>query len=552
MFRLYDKINNNEVYVIAEMSANHGGSLETALEIVRQAARAGADCVKIQTYTADTMTIDCDNEYFQIHGGLWDGYKLYDLYCDAGTPWEWQERIKQECESCGVDFLSTPFDNTSVDFLENLNVEAYKIASFELVDIPLIEYTASKGKPMIISCGMGSLEEIQEALDACYRMGNRNVVLLKCCSAYPAVWEDMHLGNIPDLKRRFDIPIGLSDHSLGSLGAIVGVSLGACVVEKHVCLSRQNKTPDSDFSMEMDEFAAMVRDIRNAKIISHGPDYSLTEHEKQSKIFKRSLFAVKDISAGENLTKENIRSVRPSDGLPPKHYNNLLGAKARTDIKRGTPLTFDMIERDRKAMSDNKAIRVLLLTNNENAMELRNRLTECGAEVITVTDKPDTELLERYMPDLVVSYNYNYLIKADFIAACKREILNLHISMLPWNRGTDPNFWSFYHNTPKGVTIHAINTGLDTGPIAWQKEFEFDASKETFRSTYNHLNQEIVNLFMEHWEQIKNNDIVFTPQDIGNGTSYHRHAELLELTRSNPINWDMNIQEYISILRKNG
>lgn len=343
MFRLYEKINNNEVYIIAEMSANHGGSLDKALEIVRQAAKAGADCVKIQTYTADTMTIDCDNEYFQIHGGLWDGYKLYDLYCDAGTPWEWQEQIKQECEKCNIDFLSTPFDKTAVDFLESLNVEAYKIASFELVDIPLIEYTASKGKPMIISCGMGSLEEIQDALDACYRMGNKNVVLLKCCSAYPAVWEDMHLGNIPDLKKRFNVPVGLSDHSMGSLGAIVGVSLGACVVEKHIKLDGI-ESADSQFSMNIKEFSDLVEDVCNAKAVAKGPNYHLLEGEKKSTIFRRSVFAVKDINQGDIFTEENIRIIRPGYGIKPKYFGKLIGRESKRDIKRGEPLVSEDIE----------------------------------------------------------------------------------------------------------------------------------------------------------------------------------------------------------------
>ena len=236
MSHIFEKIEKNEPYMIAEMSANHGGRIENALELVRQSAAAGADCVKIQTYTADSMTIDCNNQYFRIQGGLWDGYKLYDLYKEAGTPYEWQGRIKEECEKCGIDFLSTPFDDHAVDFLENIGAEAYKIASFELVDIPLIEYTASKGKPVIISTGMGSLEEIDDAIDACRRMGNNQVVLLKCCSEYPAPWKDMHLGNIPDMKQRFHLPVGLSDHSAGSLGAVVGVTLGACVVEKHVKL----------------------------------------------------------------------------------------------------------------------------------------------------------------------------------------------------------------------------------------------------------------------------------------------------------------------------
>ena len=220
MFHLYEKINNNEVYFIAEMSANHGGELSNALRIVHEAKEAGADCLKIQTYTADSLTIDCDNEYFRIHGGLWDGYNLYQLYQYAGTPYEWQPIIKAECEKVGIDFLSTPFDKNAVDFLENMNVEAYKIASYELVDIPLIEYTASKGKPMIISTGMGTPEEIKDAMIACYINDNKQVVLLKCCSEYPAPWDDMKLGNIPDMKNRFNVPIGLSDHSARSLGAV--------------------------------------------------------------------------------------------------------------------------------------------------------------------------------------------------------------------------------------------------------------------------------------------------------------------------------------------
>ena len=259
MFNLYNKINNDEVYVIAEMSANHGGSLENALELVRQVAGTGADCLKIQTYTADSLTIDCDNEYFKIHGGLWDGYKLYDLYQDACTPYEWQKTIKEECEKYGLDFLSTPFDKDAVDFLEGLGVEAYKIASFEMVDIPLIEYTASKGKPMIISCGMGSIEEIQDAVDACKRAGNDQIVLLKCCSEYPAKWDNMHIANIPDMIRRFGVNVGLSDHSGGSIAAVVAVSMGACVIEKHVKIEGIDSA-DSAFSMPMDEFAGLAKE----------------------------------------------------------------------------------------------------------------------------------------------------------------------------------------------------------------------------------------------------------------------------------------------------
>lgn len=334
---LYERLTSG-VYTIAEMSANHAGKLENALEIVRQAKKAGADCLKIQTYTADTLTVDCDNEYFKIHGGLWDGYNLYDLYKDAYTPWEWQPIIKAECDKLGIDFLSTPFDFTAVDFLDSIGTTFYKIASFELVDIPLIEYTAAKGKPMIISCGMGSPEEIADAVDACRRVGNQQIVLLKCCSEYPANFADMRVATIPDMQERFGVPVGLSDHSPGSLAPIVAVSLGACVIEKHVCLSRKIKNPDSEFSMEMEEFAQMVADVKNALAIKGEAGYQLTAGEEASKKFRRSLFAVRDIKKGEPFTPENVRSIRPSDGLAPKHYHNLMLKMSTQDISYGNPI----------------------------------------------------------------------------------------------------------------------------------------------------------------------------------------------------------------------
>ena len=343
MFHIFEKINNGGVYVIAEMSANHGGSLDVALEIVRQSAKAGADCLKIQTYTADTLTIDCDKDYFRIKGGLWDGYKLYDLYQDAGTPYEWHKAIKEECEKCGIDFLSTPFDNTAVDFLEELGTEAYKIASFELNDIMLIEYAASKGKPMIMSCGMASPEEIQDAVDACRRVGNDQIVLLKCCSEYPANWEDMHLGNITDMRERFGVHVGLSDHSFGSIGAVVAVALGAQVIEKHVKIDGI-ESADSEFSMSMDDFAKMVQDVKNAAAIAKGPDYSLSPKEQASTVFRRSLFAVKDIEVGDEITTGNVRSIRPGYGIAPKNLKSMLGKKAAVAVERGEPITTDFLE----------------------------------------------------------------------------------------------------------------------------------------------------------------------------------------------------------------
>nr|WP_297763035.1 pseudaminic acid synthase [uncultured Butyrivibrio sp.] len=340
MFRIYDKINSGEVYIIAEMSANHGGSLDNALKIVNEAAGAGADCLKIQTYTADSLTIDCDNEYFKVKGGLWDGYKLYDLYQDAGTPYEWQKRIKEECDKCGIDFLSTPFDNAGVDFLEELGAEAYKIASFELVDIPLIKYAASKGKTMIISTGMGSLEDIQDAIDACHSVGNDKIILLKCCSEYPAPWADMHLGNIQDMKKRFGLPVGLSDHSEGSLGAVVGVTLGAVVVEKHIMLEGV-ESADSKFSMPVKDFAKMVGDVRNACLIAQGPNYDLTDGEKASTIFRRSIIAVRDIKAGDEIQEGDLRVIRPGYGIKPKYLGEVIGSRAKCDIPRGTPIKFE-------------------------------------------------------------------------------------------------------------------------------------------------------------------------------------------------------------------
>ena len=341
--KLYEKMKEG-VYIIAEMSANHAGKIENAFDIIEKAAKAGADCVKIQTYTADTLTIDCKDEPYMIHGGLWDGYNYYQLYQEAFTPWEWQKALKEKCEEVGVDFLSTPFDRTAVDFLEDLGVEFYKIASFELIDIPLLEYVASKGKPIIISCGMGSVEEIEEALAACRRQGNDKVVLLKCCSQYPAQPENMHLSLIPDMQQRFGVPIGLSDHSFGSLAPVAAVSMGAQVIEKHVCLSRKIDNPDAGFSMEMEEFAAMVRDVRTAVVMKGESTYELTEDELAERKGRRSLAAVRSIQEGELFTEENVRSIRPAVGIPPKYYTSLLGRRAKKSYGYGEGICMEELE----------------------------------------------------------------------------------------------------------------------------------------------------------------------------------------------------------------
>lgn len=346
------KIRNREIgtghpaYIIAEMSANHAGDLQRAKEIIHAAKNAGADCVKIQTYTPDTITIDCDLSYFNISDGTWNGENLYQLYQKAYTPWEWQRELKEEADNVGIDFFSSPFDNTAVDFLEELGVEFYKIASFELVDIPLIEYVASKGKPVIMSTGMATLAEIDEAVSAVRRQGNENLALLRCASAYPAITDEMNLRTMQNMKETFGVPVGLSDHSMGSVGAVTAVAMGASIIEKHFCMDRSIENPDSIFSMNPDEFGQMVHDIRQAETAIGSVKYGPTEQEKGNLQFRRSIFCVKNIKKGEKITEENIRIIRPGYGLAPKYYHEILGQTALLDIHRGMPIQFDMIGKE--------------------------------------------------------------------------------------------------------------------------------------------------------------------------------------------------------------
>lgn len=330
-------------YIIAEMSANHAGDFNRAVEIMHAAKEAGADCIKIQTYTADTITLDCHNEYFTLNGGTWNGENLHDLYKKAYTPWEWQGKLKEEADKMGIDFFSTPFDPTAVDFLESIGMEFYKIASFEAVDIPLIKKVAATKKPIIMSVGMATLEEIEEALEACYSMGNKEIAILKCCSVYPAIPDNMNLRTIADMKKRFNVPVGLSDHSMGHVAAMTAVTLGASIIEKHFCLGRDIENPDSSFSMEPAEFAAMVRDIRLAEKAAGVVSYELSDAEKNSRNTRKSIFVSKDIKMGDVITPENIRVVRPAYGLAPKYYEEVLGKTAKEDMAFGTPLSFDLL-----------------------------------------------------------------------------------------------------------------------------------------------------------------------------------------------------------------
>ncbi len=326
------------------MSANHLQKFDNAIKIIKAAKEAGADAVKLQTYTPDTITIDCDNEYFQIkQGTLWDGQSLYELYKKAYTLWEWQPKLKEIAESEGLLCFSSVFDKTAVDFLEKINVPAYKIASFEITDIPLIEYVASKGKPIIMSTGIATLSDIEEAVNACKRMGNEQIALLKCVSAYPTPLEDVNLRTIPNLANTFKTVVGLSDHTLGISAPIASVALGACIIEKHLTLDRSLGGPDAAFSLESAEFKAMVKSVREVEKSLGEASYDLTEKMKKSRELSRSLFVVKDMKAGEVFTEENIRSIRPGYGLPPKYLKDILGKKSAQTIKKGTPLNWELI-----------------------------------------------------------------------------------------------------------------------------------------------------------------------------------------------------------------
>lgn len=330
-------------YIIAEMSANHNQNFDQAVKIIEAAKEAGVDAIKLQTYTPDTLTIDVRNEYFQIKGTIWEGKNLYDLYGKSYTPWEWQPKLKKIADGLGLDFFSTPFDPTAVDFLEEMKVPAYKVASFELVDLPLLKKVAQTGKPIIMSTGMSSLVEIEEAVMTIRKAGGDQVALLKCTSAYPAKSEEMNLRTIPHLAQAFGVPVGISDHSLGFEVAVAAVALGACIVEKHFTLSRENLSPDSSFSMEPGEFGEMVKALRNVEKSLGRVRYRITEGEKSSKVFRRSLFVVRDMRAGEKFNKDNLRSIRPGFGLHTRYLSEVIGRRARKDIPKGSPLSWDLI-----------------------------------------------------------------------------------------------------------------------------------------------------------------------------------------------------------------
>ncbi|PKD16751.1 pseudaminic acid synthase [Salegentibacter salinarum] len=336
------------VFIIAELSANHNGSIETALKTIKAAKRAGADCIKLQTYTPDTITINSTKKDFIIKGTIWEGKNLYNLYEQAYTPWEWHKAIFEAADEEGLICFSSPFDKTAVDFLEDLNVPAYKIASFEITDIPLIEYVASKAKPIIISTGIAGQEDIELALDACRRMGNNDIALLKCTSSYPAPIEEANMVMIKDLAERYDVISGLSDHTMGSTVPIVAAAMGAKIIEKHFILDKSIGGPDASFSMDEEEFTEMVKAVREAEKAVGKVDYTLTEKQKKGRDFSRSLYVVEDIKVGEKITEKNVRSIRPGFGLHPKYLIDILGKRINKNVEKGTAFNLDLIEHGQK------------------------------------------------------------------------------------------------------------------------------------------------------------------------------------------------------------
>ncbi|WP_027187362.1 pseudaminic acid synthase [Desulfovibrio cuneatus] len=332
-----------KILMVAELSANHNQNIERAEAIIRAAADAGADAIKLQTYTADTMTIPCDSEYFRIKGTLWEGRALHDLYKEAYTPWEWHPRLFGLAQELGMGCFSTPFDATAVDFLESLNTPCHKVASFEVVDIPLLQKIARTKKPVIMSTGMATVAEIDEAVTTLRQHGTTELVLLKCTSSYPAPAEEANLRTIAHMSQLFDCPVGLSDHTTGSAVAVASVALGACLIEKHFTLSRADGGPDDSFSMQPEEFKQMVQDVRTAEKALGKVNYTRTAKEQQSVVFRRSLFVVKDMQAGEIFTEENVRSIRPGHGLHTRYFHDVLGKKCTCAIAMGTPLSWNML-----------------------------------------------------------------------------------------------------------------------------------------------------------------------------------------------------------------
>ena len=530
------KLGQGKTFIIAEMSCNHNQDFDQAIKIIHEAKRVGANAIKLQTYTPDTMTLNCDNPHFQIKSGtIWDGITLHQLYQKAYTPWEWQQALFDEAKKIGLTCFSSPFDVTAVDFLEEIGVEIYKIASFEVTDHILLKRVAQTGKPVIISTGITELDEITQAVKILRNNGCPSICILKCTSSYPAPIEDANLRTICNIGDTFDCHVGLSDHTKGIEVPIAAVCLGASVIEKHFTLDNQSGSPDDKFSLMPEEFKNMVDSIRKVEQSLGCVKYEKSKNEKKSDVFRRSLFISTDIKAGEKFNSENIRSVRPGNGLHTKFYPDILGRRAKCDLKFGTPMSLEYMD----------DFKILFLGESDNS--LLDYLREIGENVVSTADKIDVEFAKNF--DFIISYGYRHIIRQPIIDLFPNKIINLHISMLPWNRGTDPNLWSFLEKTPKGVTIHRIDAGLDTGDILLQKEVNFDIRtdlyKMTLASTYWELRDTMCQLFKDNWYLLKNDMVVGVSQDPSAG-SKHFGKEKEQIIDQLEHGWDTTIGELMN------
>ncbi len=539
------KINNTNIgdnfptYIVAELSANHNQNIDTAIQLIHAAKDCGANAVKLQTYTPDTITIDCHNDYFKIKDNeLWKDKYLYDLYKEAYTPWEWFPKLKEEATKLGLDIFSSPFDPTAVDFLESMDVPAYKVASFEVTDHILLRKIAQTQKPVILSTGITELDEISEAIKILRANGTTDLCVLKCTSAYPAKIEDANLKTIQNIKETFNCVAGLSDHTLGIEVPIAAVCLGAKFIEKHFTLDRNGGSPDDAFSLEPSEFKQMVDSIRKVEAAVGRVKYEKSNNEKKSNIFRRSLFVVEDTKKGERFTKENVRSIRPGNGLHTRYYDNVLKSVCTQDIKRGTPLEWNLI---------GKAFNILFLGYEDNM--IIDYLKQNGENIIQTSEKITVEYAKNF--DFVISYGYSHIIKKDIIALFPNRIINLHISYLPWNKGSDPNLWSIIDNTKKGVTIHYMDVGLDTGDIIVQKEVEFDYEVDSFSITYQRLREEIEILLIENWKSIKNETCNKIKQDLNEGTKHKVADRPKNFDKLLTEGWNTNINKFLNNYFKN-
>lgn len=536
------KINNSllgkghPTYIVAEISCNHKQDLNLAIKLIHEAKKAGANAVKFQTYTPDTLTLNCDNEYFKIKGGtIWDGKTLYELYNEAYTPWDWFKILKDEADKIGIDFFSSVFDETSIELLESLDVPVYKIASFEVTDHIILKKVAKTGKPVILSTGICELPEIAEAVNILKNNGCHDIIVLKCTSAYPASIEDANLKTIKNISKTFDVLAGLSDHTLDIEVPIVSVCLGACFIEKHFTLSRNIGSHDDKFSLEPLEFKKMVDSVRKAEKAIGKVKYKKSNNEKKSNIFRRSLFVTENMKKGDIFTEKNVKSIRPGYGLHTRYYDNVIGSVCTTDIVFGTPLEWQLI----------KKMKILFLGNCDNLV--LNYLKNIGEDVEQTMEKINTEFVKNY--DFIISYGYRHIIKKNIIDLFPRRIINLHISYLPWNKGADPNLWSFIDDTPKGVTIHHIDQGVDTGDIIVQKLVHLD-NNYTLKTSYDKLQNEIQELFKEKWQDIKNGNFIGVKQNSKDG-SIHRMKDkekFVHIVKNK--NWNIKISDFLDEYNK--